>query len=183
MRCMKMNENIDYSAIQQQIIQSRTKYCERILKLLYQEGELYHGDLADKLKVSPSGLHAVIKKIMETNPPLIIVNQIGKYKIYTLPEYVKNYFCNERNTLITGNDNLFLNLQIFIDSAGVDWKKQMNLLLQHEEDDISEETIAQFRNLIVLLVNAYKNWDSDWKKVVRFLGNDVLEFLIKEYKE
>lgn len=183
MRYMKMNENIDYSAIQQQIIQSRTKYCERILKLLYQEGELYHGDLADKLKVSPSGLHAVIKKIMETNPPLIIVNQIGKYKIYTLPEYVKNYFCNECNTLITGNDNLFLNLQIFIDSAGVDWKKQMNLLLQHEEDDISEETIAQFRNLIVLLVNAYKNWDSDWKKVVRFLGNDVLEFLIKEYKE
>ena len=84
-----MNEKVDYKIIQQQIIQSRTKYCEPILKLLFQEGELYHGDLADKLKVSPSGLNNVIKKIMETNPPLIIVNQIGKYKIYTLPDYVK----------------------------------------------------------------------------------------------
>ena len=59
----------------------------------------------------------------------------------------------------------------------------MNLLLQHEEDDISEETIAQFNNLITLLLNAYKSWDSDWKKVIKFLNNDVLEFLIKEYKE
>lgn len=178
-----MSEKIDYKTIQQQIIQSRTKYCEPILKLLYQEGELYHGDLADKLDVSPSGLHNVIKKIMETNPPLIIVNQIGKYKIYTLPEYVKEYFCSEQKTIIADNNNLFLNLQIFIECAGGDWKKQMNLLLQHEEDDISEETITQFNNLITLLLNAFKSWDSDWKKVVRFLNNDVLEFLIKEYKE
>lgn len=178
-----MNENIDYTTIQQQIIQSRTKYCERILKLLYQEGELYHGDLADKLQVSPSGLHAVIKKILETTPPLIVVNQIGKYKIYTLPDYVKKYFGNEHNTVITNNDNLFLNLQIFIDSAGEEWKEQMNLLLQHEEDDISDETIAQFKKLAILLVNSYKNWDSDWKKVIRFFNNDVLEFLIREYEE
>lgn len=178
-----MNEKNHYNTIQQQIIHSRTKYCEPILKLLYQEGELYHGDLADKLKVSPSGLNAVIKKMMETNPPLIIVNQIGKYKIYELPENVKDYFGNEHNTIITDNDNLFLNFQMFIESAGVDWKKQLNLLLQHEEDDISEGAIAQFKSLVILLVNAYKNWDSDWKRVVRFLNNDVLEFLIKEYKE
>lgn len=178
-----MIENIDYKTIQQQIIQSRTKYCEPILKLLSQEGELYHGDLADKLKVSPSGLHAVIKKITETDPPLIIVNQIGKYKIYTLPEYVINYFSDEHNRVFEESDNLFLSFQMFIDSAGADWRKQMNLLLQHEEDDISEETIILFKNLIVLLQNAYRNWDNDWKKAVKFLNNDILDFLIKEYEE
>lgn len=178
-----MSENIDYSVIQNQIIQSRTKYCEPILRLIFQEGELYHGDLADKLNISPSGLNSVIKKMQESKPPIIIVNQIGKYKIYTLPEYIKDYFVDKHGSTIVNNDNLFLNFQLFIDSAGADWKKKMNLLLQHEEDDISEETITQFRNLVILLVNAYKNWDSDWKRVLKFLNNDVLEFLIKEYKE
>lgn len=177
-----MSENTDYAVIQKQIIQSRTKYCEPILRLLFQEGELYHGDLADKLNISPSGLNSVIKKMQESEPPIIVVNQIGKYKIYTLPEYIKDYFRGKHGSPIINNDNLFLNFQLFIDSAGSDWKKQMNLLLQHEEDDISEETIVLFRNLATLLVNAYKNWDNDWKKVVRFLNNDVLEFLIKEYE-
>lgn len=178
-----MSENIDYAVIRNQIIQSRTKYCEPILRLLFQEGELYHGDLAEKLKVSPSGLNSVIKKMQESDPSIIIVNQIGKYKIYTLPEYVKDYFRDKHDCTIINNDNLFLSFQMFIDSAGSDWKKELNLLLQHEEDDISEETIDLFRNLVTLLVDAYKNWDNDWKKVVKFLNNDVLEFLIKEYEE
>lgn len=181
-----MSENIDYSVIRNQIIQSRTKYCEPILKLLAEEGELYHGDLADKLKISPSGLNSVIKKIQEANPSLIIVNQIGKYKIYTLPDYVKEYFQNKHggiSNVVVNNDNLFLSFQMFIDSAGANWKIQLNLLLQNEEDDVSEETIIRFKRLISLLKNAYNNLDSDWKKVIKFLNNDVLEFLIQEYEE
>ncbi|MCH5264764.1 MAG: winged helix-turn-helix domain-containing protein [Lachnospiraceae bacterium] len=179
-----MSLNIERTTIQNQIIQSRTKYCEPILKLLFQEGELYHGDLADKLNISPSGLNAVIKKMQETDPPIIIINEIGKYKIYTLPDYMKEYFRGgQHSEEIIDSSNLFLNFQIFVESAGQDWKIKMNLLLQHEDDDISEETINAFNRLIVFLKRAYENWDSDWKKVVKFLNNDVIEFLVKEYKE
>ena len=178
-----MDKNIEYETIKNQIFQSRTKYCEPILNLLLEEGELYHGDLADKLKISPSGLNAVIKKMQEAIPQIINVNEIGKYKIYTLPSYMKDYLHGNKFSSFTNNDNLFLHLQNFVEYAGKDWKKQMNLLLQHEEDDISEETIAQFKNLVKLLVISYKNWDSDWKRVVEFLNNDVLIFLIKKYQE
>ena len=91
--------------IKRQIIGIRSKYSERILELLAQEGELYHGDLSEKLNMSPSGLNAIIRKMQECDPPIIEIMQIGKYKIYTLPAAVKEYIENKKNEIISIWDN------------------------------------------------------------------------------
>ena len=52
---------MDHEAIAQAINSIRSKYGIRILKLLYREGIMYHGDLAGRLEISPSALNAVIR--------------------------------------------------------------------------------------------------------------------------
>lgn len=121
-------------SIRKQIMGIRSKYCERILELLAVEGELYHGDLSEKLNMSPSGLSVIIKKMQDCDPPIIEIMQIGKYKIYTLPPKVKEYIeanlmekkRNEKDAKagreneqdVVGEDDILLCMQHFVEKAG-----------------------------------------------------------------
>lgn len=70
-----------------------TKYTDRILEYLYENGNSYHGDLAraDGIELSDSGLTAVIKKIEDCEIPVIVNSKEGKFKVYGLTDAGKKY--------------------------------------------------------------------------------------------
>lgn len=181
-------------SIKRQIMGIRSKYCEPILELLAQEGELYHGDLAEKLDMSPSGLNVIIKKMQECDPPIIEILQIGKYKIYTLPPAVKEYMedrKNERNGSKErweaqesggeSEDNVLLCLQHFADKAGAEWRDTLNLLLQDEEYGEDAGIRKQFAVLMKAVLHADKYREEDIDRLKEFVRNDVLNQLLQDY--
>lgn len=176
-------------SIRKQIIGIRSKYCEPILEFLAKEGELYHGDLAEKLQVSPSGLNVIIKKMQESNPPIIDVMQIGKYKIYTLPTAVREYMENKKNANSsdeqenTESEDIILCLQHFVEVAGKEWKDRLNLLLRGEESGVNNDVVVQFDKLMKSVVNAAKYNEEAFGEMKRFLNNEILECLLQDYLE
>lgn len=184
-------ENIqrtDGSLIRSQIIQTRSKYCEPVLELLANEGELYHGDLAEKLDLSPSGLNAIIKKMQETEIPIINTTQIGKYKIYSLPDDVRDYMLRkdrvqeqaeeddaQKNADGTERPDMILCLQHFVDAAGRKWKDDLSRLFRGIEKDISAEVRAEFESFADALNFAYTEDTEEMADLKRiFNHNDVL---------
>lgn len=184
-----------YDSIRKRIIGIRSKYCEPILELLAKEGELYHGDLAEKLNIAPSGLNVIIKKMQESEPPIIEVTQIGKYKIYTLPIEIKDYMLDreaKKNALDAGNgtlqprkecDNVLLSVQYFVEKAGTKWRELLNLMLQGDEDGVDLEVQKAFKLLMECIENAAKYKEDQIEELNRFLNNDVLIYLVQKYLE
>lgn len=174
--------------IRQQILQVRSKYSEPILELLFREGELYHGDLADKLNLSPSGLNAIIKKMMEGTKPIIDMMQIGKYKIYTLPDAVRRYMERkiqpeetQETTDKVYEGNSVLVLQHFVEKAGKNWRDVLNTLLQgkYAED---EEDVKRFFVELTRQARLEKEYDVEsYKELKNMLNNEILERLLDEY--
>ncbi|MBD5523919.1 MAG: hypothetical protein HDR04_05795 [Lachnospiraceae bacterium] len=174
--------------IRQQILQVRSKYCEEILKLLFNEGELYHGDLAQKMKLSPSGLNSIIKKMQEGDTPIINMMQIGKYKIYTLPDEVRKYMekkahPKQRQVVDSPKNsrNLLLCLQRFVEKADYNWKEIMNRLLLGDEEEISDDIRNCFRDLMTQVQWAEENDEDSFAEIKKALKNDVLIYLLEEY--
>lgn len=185
----RLTGEVEEDDIRKQILQIRSKYCEPILEILREEGELYHGDLAERLKVAPSGLNLVIKKMLESSPPIIEMMEIGKYKIYTLPPRIKQYFMNRNNNngeiLESGDverENLFLCLQHFIEVAGIKWKDKLNLLFQEKEEE-NGEVIKAFQRMMKVIVRVSQYDQEEMTELKRFLGNDVLVYLLQRYLE
>lgn len=184
-------------SIRRQIMSIRSKYCEPILELLAREGELYHGDLSEKLNMSPSGLNVIIKKMQECDPPIIEILQIGKYKIYTLPPSVKEYMESRREagsgrggsaekteeTVVDKEQNVLLSLQHFADKAGAQWKDMLNLLLQDRAYEGDAGIRSQFAELMRAVVFAGKYREEDIERLKEFIRNDVLNRLLEEYLE
>ncbi|MEZ3506547.1 MAG: winged helix-turn-helix domain-containing protein [Lachnospiraceae bacterium] len=176
--------------VRQQILQVRSKYCEPILDLLFQEGELYHGDLADKLELSPSGLNAIIKKMVESTPPIIEMMQIGKYKIYFLPDAVRKYMDNRNQPKESrkpdhrmSEGNLLLSLQHFVEIVNGNWKDELNLLLQGENTEAEDNICRSFQELMELTKQAEEYDRTGYDQLKKAMGNDVLSFLLDEYME
>lgn len=179
-------------SIRKQIMGIRSKYCEPILELLAQEGELYHGDLSERLNMAPSGLNSIIKKMQECDPPIIEIMQIGKYKIYTLPPNVREYMENRKNEkgVATGQEyagesveeeNVLLCMQHFVEKAGEKWRDILHLLLRDIPCDTGKETRQQYDKLMQCIINAEKYREEEIDELNRFIHNEVLEYLIQDY--
>lgn len=69
-----------------------TKYKYPILKILAEKGTLLHKDLASLLGVTPSGLTAVIQKMNATSVKVINIEEISKYKLYSLTALAYKYY-------------------------------------------------------------------------------------------
>ena len=178
----------DSEEIRRQILQVRSKYCESILQLLFREEELYHGDLAEKLSLSPSGLSSIIKKMVEQEPPIIDMTQFGKYTIYTLPDRIRRYMEKRGGfkEIKTPNKELYgvnvlLSLQHFVAAAGAEWRDELNRLLQKRDQESNIEDKGCFFEFIEQAKTA-KQYDSgaygDLKKVIQ---NDILWYLLDGY--
>lgn len=179
---------ITEEAIRRQILEVRSKYCEPILELLADAGKLYHGDLADKLKISPSGLNAIIKKMQAGSIPIVDTIQVGKYKIYTLSDEVKDYI-QKKNVVKVKEvarekevcEDLFVCLQHFVDSAGNRWREQLNVLLQGKGTELEEHVKEDFWALIESVVKTADEDESEYEEFKAFLGNEILVFLLNRY--
>lgn len=181
--------------VRRQIMGIRSKYCEPILELLAKEGELYHGDLSEKLNMSPSGLSVIIKKMQECDPPIIEVMQIGKYKIYTLPQNVKEYMeeslikrkneeetkADQENEPAAAEEDIMLCMQHFVEKAGEQWKDILSQLLRDVPCNADKEIRMCFDRLMVLIVDSAKYKEDSIDELNRFINNEVLKFLIEDY--
>lgn len=174
--------------IEREINQVRSKYGEKILYILKSERSMYHGDLAAKLEISPSGLNAIVKKMTEGEIPLIRVEQVGKFKKYSLPDEVRQYMENENpEQQGTGmprkvcGAGLFLPVQRFVEAAGEPWREVLNLLLCGEEAGISQEEIKAFSELIKQMEELYMTESPELRLLRKFIKNEVLLYLLDEY--
>lgn len=177
-------------SIRKQILGVRTKYCEPILDMLAQEGELYHGDLAEKLHMTPSGLNVIIKKMQECDPPIIEITQIGKYKIYTLPPEVKEYIESKKregtsqksfSQMYAEEEDVLICMQHFVEVAGNGWKDQLHLLLRGTDEEIDQARKVQFDKLMHAIVETSKYREDEMEQLKRFINNDMLLHLIQGY--
>lgn len=178
----------DDKSIDKQVQEINSKHCIPILLIIYENEGITQGDLALRLELLPSGLNAVVKKMERCNIPLVEVTQIGKYKKYSLPEYMKRYLINlkkeKKDSLKQRQeDNLFLLLQRFVDEAGEDWKEIMNFLLLKEEIDFSTGIEKKFFDFINLLKKKTINCDEGVLEIRAFIRNEVLLYLIDKYIE
>ena len=190
--CAQQKETEDFETdsekIRRQILQVRSKYCEPILKLLFQEEELYQGDLAVKLELSPSGLSAIIKKMMEQKPPIIEMTQFGKYTIYTLPDRVRRYMERRggfKQSKVTDKEtygvNVLLPLQHFVAAAGTEWRDELNLLLQKRDKETCIENINCFNELIERAKEARQYDSRAYDELKKVIQNDILWYLLDGY--
>lgn len=69
----------------------RTKYRDALLKILYDRGTVMHKDLAAKLGVSNNNLTAIISRMNSTAVKLVNIQEISKYKIYSLTPVAYQY--------------------------------------------------------------------------------------------
>lgn len=86
----------------QEIMKIRTKYRDQILKILARHQNMFHKDLAGSLNISASALNAVIKQMNATSVKLININEISKYKIYSLTPAARHYV--QKHKLILENN-------------------------------------------------------------------------------
>lgn len=76
---------------QNEILKVKTKYRDTILRILAERGTLLHGDLAKILLVSTSALNAIIKQMNATSVKLINVEEVSKYKLYSITPVAYKY--------------------------------------------------------------------------------------------
>lgn len=82
---------IDELKVQKEIQSISTRYKEDLLCILKRRGTLLHKDLAVELGLSDSGLTPVIKKMNSTSVKLVNVEEISKYKLYSLTPIANQY--------------------------------------------------------------------------------------------
>ncbi len=74
----------------------KTGYKERILTVLFERGTLLHKELAAALNVSASGLNAIIKLMNGTSVKMINIEEVSKYKLYSLTPIAYKYIKENR---------------------------------------------------------------------------------------
>lgn len=176
------NTNDFIMQMEDTIRQVRSKYTKKILDTLAEEGNLYHGDLADKISLSASGLNAIIRKMQELEV-LIKIDEIGKYKIYSLSDETKKYYRLKTENIVhlhkqPDRHGLFLPLQHFAQAAGKDWMDALNVCLTGEDTEESAEVRAAFS---VLIHQAEQLSENDLRRIESILENDVLIRIFRLY--
>ena len=174
--------------IERQIDQIRSKHTRPILKLLEHEHSMYHGELAEQLNISPSGLNAIIKKMLAAELPLIEVDQIGKFKKYSLSKEIAEHFTvffpeqkGKRETVISGKLGLFIPIQRFIEICGDRWRENLSQLLCGEDEEYPQEIKDAFEVFIKQLQELYRNNDPGLIQLKRFIHNEAVLYLLDGY--
>lgn len=71
---------------------TKTKYCNQILEVLYEHPNIRQVDIANELKMPASNLQSIMKKLLKAEPSLILeVNGEGKTKLFALSMGAEEY--------------------------------------------------------------------------------------------
>lgn len=174
--------------IEKAINNIRSKHGKDILDLLWVEKTMYHGDLAGKLSISPSGLNGIIKKMIESEIPLIKVEVVGKFRKYSLSDEMKEYMdaSEDRSYKKTASKTvngigLFVPIQRFVEAAGDGWREILNQMLCGDDLDVSENLQKCFNELMDQIEELSINNEYGLQLIKKFIKNEVLIYLIEEY--
>lgn len=86
-----MQMYLEHLNTQYDIQKISTKYRDEVLSVLAKRGTMLHGDLASAIEVSASGLNAVIKRMNATPVKLVSVEEVSKYKLYSITPIAYKY--------------------------------------------------------------------------------------------
>lgn len=118
----------------------KQKYKDALLFEIYEDENILHSVLANRISVSASGLNAIIKKLNEVQPPPIHINKQGKFTLYSLGETGKAYVESElMYSMISDSDdenivhNIFRLLRTFKDQHPQKWMSILKSILNEEE--------------------------------------------------
>lgn len=159
--------------LQYEIQRVNTKYRDILLRILAERGTLLHKDLAVALGVSASGLNAIIKQMNSTSVKLVNVEEISKYKMYSITavalKYIKNSYrknkVREDTTTQLGRFlRYYYSLMIF------DEDKYLNIRMENEYkseskeiSDVLDNTSQKFGNCEETVKNNLVDFD-DFKQ-------------------
>lgn len=89
--------------IQNEVQQIKTKYKNAILSILARNGTMLHKELACAIGVSASGLTAIIKQMNATSVQMIRIEEVSKFKLYTITPSAYKYVLNTMPEVKAGN--------------------------------------------------------------------------------
>lgn len=132
---------LEKMSIQNEILRVKTKYRDTVLRILEKRGTLLHGDLASALGVSPSALNAIIKQMNGTSVKLIAVEQISKYKLYSLTPIAYKYIVKqEQDHFLRKRMPLRQNMNGYIETSKYNgYKIYSELNLEYQDKEQKEE--------------------------------------------
>lgn len=125
----------------------KQKYKDAVLFEIYENPNILHSVLANRMPVSASGLNAIIKKLNEAVPSPIHTSRQGKFTLYKLEEAGIKYVEEEILPLLVSNmedkecvGNIFRLLSSFKDQNPKKWVMILENILngQDEWDDYEE---------------------------------------------
>lgn len=128
--------------VHKEIFKVNTKYRDDVLRILADRGPMLHRDLAVALKISASGLTAVIKQLNGTDVKLVNVEVFSKYKLYSITprayKYIKNR--NSGKKVFRVNDAAVKKNTCFTDENKTDViSRELLRIIQEREEDSKEK--------------------------------------------
>lgn len=90
---------LECMSMQNEVLKISTKYRDEVLSILAKRGTMLHGDLASAIEVSTSGLNAVIKRMNATSVKLINIEEVSKYKLYSITPIAYKYITERKPEL------------------------------------------------------------------------------------
>lgn len=171
------------------IAEIKQKYKDMLLLDLYVNRTSFHADLANRLKLSASGLNAVIKKVNDTNEKLINDIKSGKNKFYSLSncanEYVEMMLLPEITEKTEDKDIVYHILDIlsdFKDKYNGTWENQLSELLKAETREAEGGEPDLGYEFLDALSNYYKCAEKKAEKLlVLSISNREVRQCIIEY--
>lgn len=141
---MQASETERMAEIEREIKGLKTKYGMRVLEALYECPYMRQIDISRKIQIPASNLQGIMKKIMQTNPALIICleNQTGG-KAFCLTEATEDYL-----DIMHGKnpENPVFRKWIRVTGQG-NWNGRLYAALEQEEQ-LSDEEEKAFRDLV-----------------------------------
>ncbi len=173
------------------ILSVRQKYKDPVLFEIYENPNILHSVLANRMPVSPSGLNAIIKKLNEAVPSPIHTSRQGKFTLYKLEESGKKYVEEELLAIMASNmedrecvQNIFRLLSSFKDQNPQKWVEIMeNILNGQDEWDDYEEGSGFIKEISGYYLSSSKEAEAllDLAVVDRELKKKIIDYL-KENK-
>lgn len=107
-----------------------------------------------------------------------------KYKIYSLSQEAKDYFCNYEELAEGSYKNekkVFVALQKLIDVLEENWREKLNRLLCGEYKNMDEAVKSMFQTFIGNMLDVKQDCPEQYQEVLLFLKNEMLIYLLEKY--
>ncbi|MCM1087735.1 MAG: hypothetical protein NC419_06230 [Muribaculaceae bacterium] len=152
--------------IQNEMQQIKTKYKNTILSILARSGTMLHKDLASAIGVSASGLTAIIKQMNATSVQTIHVQEVSKFKLYSITPAAYKYAMYSMPELLPEIESKINRAEMYINYA-----MEVKKIIQNRKMELMEKE-SRYRTEYVWIRDTEKRKYSEKQKDF----NNVVEF-------